>query len=59
MKEIELPDTVRILRAVAADTHLLLKAAEWLPSFTHPALVVWASRDRVMPLEYGRPTSKR
>jgi pimeloyl-ACP methyl ester carboxylesterase len=47
-------DTVRVLRAVAADTHLLLKAAEWLPSFTHPALVVWASRDRVMPLEHGR-----
>ena len=47
-------DAVRVLRAAAADTHLLLEAAEWLPGFNRPALVVWASRDRVMPLEHGR-----
>jgi pimeloyl-ACP methyl ester carboxylesterase len=47
-------DTVRMLRAAAADTSLLLEAAETLPSFTRPALVVWASGDRVMPPEHGR-----
>jgi pimeloyl-ACP methyl ester carboxylesterase len=47
-------DTVRTLRAVAADKSLLLEAAESLPSFTRPALVVWASEDRVMPPEHGR-----
>jgi pimeloyl-ACP methyl ester carboxylesterase len=47
-------DTVRMLRAAAADTHLLLDAAECLPGFDHPALVVWASGDRVMPPEHGR-----
>ena len=39
---------------VAADTELLLAAAEHLPSFNRPALVVWASGDRVMPPEHGR-----
>lgn len=47
-------DAVRTLRAVAADTGLLLAAAERLPAFKHPALVVWASGDRVMPPEHGR-----
>ena len=47
-------DAVRVLRAVAADTNLLLAAAECLPSFNRPALVVWASADRVMPPEHGR-----
>jgi pimeloyl-ACP methyl ester carboxylesterase len=47
-------DTVRMLRAAAADTDLLLNAAEHLPGFNRPALVVWASGDRVMPLEHGR-----
>jgi pimeloyl-ACP methyl ester carboxylesterase len=47
-------DTVRLLRAAAADTSLLLTAAEGLPGFNHPALVVWASEDRVMPVEHGR-----
>jgi pimeloyl-ACP methyl ester carboxylesterase len=47
-------DAVRILRAAAADTQLLLEAAGCLPSFNHPALVVWASGDRVMPPEHGR-----
>ena len=47
-------DAVRVLRAVAADTHLLVEAAECLPGFDRPALVVWASGDRVMPPEHGR-----
>src|SRR6201994_1778613 len=47
-------DTVRMLRAAAADTGFLLAAAERLPDFDRPALVVWASQDRVMPPEHGR-----
>lgn len=47
-------DTVRMLRDVGPDTHLLLEAAEHLPSFKRPALVIWATRDRVMPPEHGR-----
>jgi pimeloyl-ACP methyl ester carboxylesterase len=47
-------DAVRALRAAAADTRLLLTAAECLPGFDRPALVVWASGDRVMPPEPGR-----
>ncbi len=47
-------DTVRVLRAVAAERHLMLDAATYLPRFDHPALVVWASKDRVMPPEHGR-----
>jgi pimeloyl-ACP methyl ester carboxylesterase len=47
-------DAVRMLRTAAADTGLLLKAAESFPGFDRPALVVWASGDRVMPAEHGR-----
>jgi pimeloyl-ACP methyl ester carboxylesterase len=47
-------DAVQTLRAVAADTHLLVEAAECLPGFNRPALVVWATADRVMPPEHGR-----
>jgi pimeloyl-ACP methyl ester carboxylesterase len=47
-------DAVRALRAAVADTDLMLKAAECLPSFSRPALVVWAGGDRVMPPEHGR-----
>jgi len=47
-------DAVRMLRAAGADTNLLLQAAERLPSFDRPALVVWASEDRVMPPAHGR-----
>jgi len=47
-------DTVRVLRAVAADKRLMLDAAHRLPEFDRPALVVWASQDRVMPIEHGR-----
>jgi pimeloyl-ACP methyl ester carboxylesterase len=48
-------DTVRVLRTVAAAARggLLVEAAERLPEFKHPALVVWASEDRVMPPEHG------
>ncbi len=47
-------DAVRVLRAVMGDTQLLLEAAEHLPTFDRPALIVWASDDRVMPPEHGR-----
>ncbi|MFL6078236.1 MAG: alpha/beta fold hydrolase [Mycobacteriales bacterium] len=47
-------DAVRVLRAIAADTGLLLDVARTLPDFDRPALVVWASGDRVMPPEHGR-----
>jgi pimeloyl-ACP methyl ester carboxylesterase len=47
-------DAVRTLRAAAADAKVLLTAAERLPGFERPALVVWASGDRVMPPEHGR-----
>jgi pimeloyl-ACP methyl ester carboxylesterase len=47
-------DAVRVLRAAFADKQLLLKAAEDLPTFDRPALVIWATQDRVMPPEHGR-----
>ena len=47
-------DTVRVLRAAAAEKHLMLDAAECLPTYDRPALVVWASRERVMPPDHGR-----
>jgi pimeloyl-ACP methyl ester carboxylesterase len=47
-------DTIRLLRAAAADKRLLTDAAEGLVNFGGPALIVWASEDRVMPLEHGR-----
>jgi pimeloyl-ACP methyl ester carboxylesterase len=47
-------DTVRVLRAIAAERNLMVQAAEDLPRFDRPALVVWASEDRVMPPEHGR-----
>ncbi|MFC1444222.1 alpha/beta hydrolase [Streptacidiphilus sp. N1-10] len=47
-------DAVRMLRAAFTDRQLLLRAAESLPSFYRPALVVWADGDRVMPVEHGR-----
>jgi pimeloyl-ACP methyl ester carboxylesterase len=51
-------DAVRVLRAIAAHTHLMAETAERLPGFGRPALVVWASRDRVMPPEHGRRLAK-
>ncbi|MFI5797431.1 alpha/beta fold hydrolase [Streptomyces sp. NPDC051677] len=47
-------DTVRVLRGIAAHRKVLLEAAERLPSFDRPALVVWAEKDRVMPADHGR-----
>jgi pimeloyl-ACP methyl ester carboxylesterase len=47
-------DTVRVLRSAAADKRLLLDAAECLAAYDRPALVVWASEDRVMPSDHGR-----
>jgi pimeloyl-ACP methyl ester carboxylesterase len=47
-------DAVRMLRAAAGDTRLLVEAAQALPGFDRPALIVWASGDRVMPPEHGR-----
>ncbi|NGN69512.1 alpha/beta hydrolase [Streptomyces sp. A7024] len=47
-------DAVRLLRAIAADTGLLVATAERLSGFDRPALVVWAAGDRVMPPEHGR-----
>jgi pimeloyl-ACP methyl ester carboxylesterase len=51
-------DAVRTLRAAAADIRFLLEAAARLPGFDHPALVVWASEDRVMPPEHGQRLAK-
>jgi pimeloyl-ACP methyl ester carboxylesterase len=47
-------DTVRLLRAAAADQDVLVRASSRLAGFARPALVVWASGDRVMPPEHGR-----
>jgi pimeloyl-ACP methyl ester carboxylesterase len=47
-------DAVRVLRAVMSDTGVLIDVARRLPGFDRPALVVWASRDRVMPPDHGR-----
>lgn len=47
-------DAVRMLRAAGADRDLLARAAERLPGFDRPALLLWASEDRVMPVEHGR-----
>jgi pimeloyl-ACP methyl ester carboxylesterase len=47
-------DAVRMLRAAAAEPDIMLDAAQRLPSFDRPALVAWASEDRVMPPEHGR-----
>jgi pimeloyl-ACP methyl ester carboxylesterase len=47
-------DTVRVLRAIAGERDLMLDAATYLPTFDRPAVVVWASKDRVMPPEHGR-----
>ena len=47
-------DAVRMLRALARQPNILVDAARDLPRFERPALVVWASEDRVMPPEHGR-----
>src|SRR3954468_3668819 len=45
-------DVVRYIRA--ADPARLRAASERLTAFDRPALVVWATEDRVMPPEHGR-----
>lgn len=47
-------DAVRALRAIGADTELMQRTAARLGAFEKPALIVWARKDRVMPLEHGR-----
>ncbi|MEP6563296.1 MAG: alpha/beta hydrolase [Nakamurella sp.] len=47
-------DAVRMLRAFGRGADILVQAAEVLPAFDRPALVVWASEDRVMPPAHGR-----
>jgi pimeloyl-ACP methyl ester carboxylesterase len=47
-------DTTRVLRAAAADKNVMVDAARRLPTYDRPALVVWASEDRVMPPGHGR-----
>jgi pimeloyl-ACP methyl ester carboxylesterase len=47
-------DTVRILRAAAIDKRVLVDAAVYLATYDRPALIVWASEDRVMPPDHGR-----
>ncbi|GAA3775984.1 alpha/beta hydrolase [Streptomyces coacervatus] len=48
-------DAVRLLRTANRATRRLLEtAAERLPRFDRPALVIWAREDRVMPPEHGR-----
>jgi pimeloyl-ACP methyl ester carboxylesterase len=44
-------DLARFLRGV--DRHILVDAAERLIGFDRPALVVWATEDRVMPYRHG------
>lgn len=47
-------DAVRVLRGIAGNRGVLEEAAEALRGYDRPALVVWASEDRVMPPEHGR-----
>jgi pimeloyl-ACP methyl ester carboxylesterase len=47
-------DAVRMLRMMAADREVLVEATPSLETFDRPALVVWASGDRVMPPAHGR-----
>jgi pimeloyl-ACP methyl ester carboxylesterase len=46
-------DTVTVLRSIRAEPGVLIEAAERLGNFPGRALVVWATEDRVMPLEHG------
>jgi pimeloyl-ACP methyl ester carboxylesterase len=47
-------DAVRLLRGTAADRRALESAGSHLAGFDRPALVVWATEDRAMPLDHGR-----
>lgn len=44
-------DTARVMRAVTSQD--LIAAAERLPGFDRPALVIWAAQDKVMPLTHA------
>jgi pimeloyl-ACP methyl ester carboxylesterase len=46
-------DLRKYVRSAAQGRRELLAAAEVLPSFDRPALVAWASEDRLMPQEHG------
>ena len=46
-------DMVRVLRGIAAEPRLLLDVAAALRGFERPAVVAWASADRVMSPEHG------
>jgi pimeloyl-ACP methyl ester carboxylesterase len=48
------PDTVRVLRGIAANRTLLADIEDGLRTFDRPTLVVWAEEDKVMPPEHGR-----
>jgi pimeloyl-ACP methyl ester carboxylesterase len=45
-------DLARLLRAV--DTRYMFEAADALPTFDKPALVLWAADDKLFPLDHGR-----
>lgn len=45
-------DLARLLRAV--ENRYMFEAADALPSFDKPALVLWAAEDKLFPLEHGR-----
>lgn len=47
-------DTVRVLRSISKNRTLLDSLVDGLRVFDRPALVVWASEDKVMPPEHGR-----
>jgi pimeloyl-ACP methyl ester carboxylesterase len=46
-------DTVRALRAAAAEPDLMNNAAKLLPNFDRPVLLAWATHDRVMPIDHA------
>ncbi|MDR2985477.1 MAG: alpha/beta hydrolase [Nocardiopsaceae bacterium] len=50
-------DAARFMRSV--DRRDLLAAADQLPSFGRPALIVWAAEDRVMPPEHAQRLASR
>lgn len=50
-------DVRRLMSQV--DWRDLIAAAEKLPTFTRPALIVWAAEDRVMPLEHATRLARR
>jgi pimeloyl-ACP methyl ester carboxylesterase len=47
-------DAVRVLRELGTHRRMLVDLDDRLAAFDRPALVVWASEDRVMPPEHGR-----